>query len=314
MADALPSRLGAINQGTDTNALFKMVFTGEVYTAFSERNVMMDKHLIMHIDSGKSASFPVTGSFTAEYHVAGAELKGAAMNHNHRIINVDDMLIAQTFVADIDNLKNHYTVRSIYAEKLGEALATTVDKHLLQVGIRASRAEATIKGGFGGSKLVDADFITDTESLVAGLFDAARTLDEKNVPPNDRYAFLRPKEYYQLVQHTKLLNKDWGGVGRFSEAELPRVAGLSIVSTIHVPNINIPKDSVEAGTDNRYAVDAMKTVGLVMHKEAIGTVKLMDLDVQYEYQLWRQGFMLVARCAMGHDILRPECAVELAYA
>jgi hypothetical protein len=38
----------------------------------------------------------------------------------------------------------------------------------------------------------------------------------------------------------------------------------------------------------------------------------MDLAVETEYQVERQGTLMVARYAMGHDILRHEALVELA--
>jgi hypothetical protein len=55
MSNATASRLGAINGGSDKDALFLKVFAGEVLTAFSEKNVLMDKHMVRTISSGKSA-------------------------------------------------------------------------------------------------------------------------------------------------------------------------------------------------------------------------------------------------------------------
>jgi hypothetical protein len=55
MSNATPSRLGAINGGSDKDALFLKVFAGEVLTAFAEKNVMMDKHMVRTISNGKSA-------------------------------------------------------------------------------------------------------------------------------------------------------------------------------------------------------------------------------------------------------------------
>jgi hypothetical protein len=44
---------------------------------------------------------------------------------------------------------------------------------------------------------------------------------------------------------------------------------------------------------------------------AVGTVKLMDLAMEGDYETRRQGTFIVAKYAVGHDWLRPECAVEL---
>ena len=53
MANATPSRLGALNGGSDKDALFLKVFSGEVLTAFEQQTVMMDKHHVRTIANGK---------------------------------------------------------------------------------------------------------------------------------------------------------------------------------------------------------------------------------------------------------------------
>jgi hypothetical protein len=107
------------------------------------------------------------------------------------------------------------------------------------------------------------------------------------------------------------LNKDWGGAGAYADGKVLRIAGLTIVATNHLPSTNITTGT-QAGTATRYAVDARTTAALVMQKEAIGTVKLLDLAMESEYDIRRQGTLMVAKYAMGHGILRPECAIELA--
>jgi hypothetical protein len=56
---------------------------------------------------------------------------------------------------------------------------------------------------------------------------------------------------------------------------------------------------------------AMRVRALVMTQDAVATVKLMDLSVESEYQINRQGTLMVSKYAMGHNILRPACAVAL---
>ena len=56
---------------------------------------------------------------------------------------------------------------------------------------------------------------------------------------------------------------------------------------------------------------ANRVMGLVMTTDAVATVKLMDLSVESEYQINRQGTLVVSKYAMGHNVLRPACAVAL---
>ena len=66
------------------------------------------------------------------------------------------------------------------------------------------------------------------------------------------------------------------------------------------------------GTDSiNYTTEASLVRGLVMSKDAVATVKLMDLSVESEYQIQRQGTLIVAKYAKGHNILRPGMAVAL---
>ena len=60
------------------------------------------------------------------------------------------------------------------------------------------------------------------------------------------------------------------------------------------------------GTNNTYHGNFSTTVAVVFHKSAIGTVKLMDLGMESEYDIKKTRFLMVAKMALGHGILRPE--------
>ena len=134
MANATPSRLGLVNNtGTGYDDLFLKVWSGEVLTTFEQTNVMMDKHSVRSISSGKSAQFPVVGTNTTAYHTVGNEITGSAIKHNEKVITIDDLLISNVFIASIDEAKNHYDVRSTYSSECGMALANKIDQNLLDI-------------------------------------------------------------------------------------------------------------------------------------------------------------------------------------
>lgn len=305
MTNASPVRVGQINGAGDVEALFLKKFAGEVLTTFQTDTVFLDKHLVRTIEQGKSAQFPATGRFTAAYHTPGTFLTGTSTNHAERVITVDDLLVAQAFVAQIDELKNHYDVRAIYSSELGGVLARTFDANIARVGLLAARASATVTGGSGGAVITDANSGTVGANIASALFSAAQALDEKNVPENDRYAFLRPAQYYVLAQTTNVINRDWGGLGAYAEGAVLKVAGVHVVKTNQLPNTNITTGPTA------YQGNFTTTTMLVMNKMAVGTVKLLDLAMESEYEIQRQGTIMVAKYAMGHGILRPECAVEV---
>ena len=314
MSNATPTRLGQANNAGDAKALFLKVFAGEVLTAFKEATVTEGKFQERTIASGKSAQFPIIGKIGAEYHTPGSEILGLNVPQNERVITIDDLLISHAFIANIDEAMNHYDVRAPFSEQIGRALAYQMDKHKLQLALLAARGSSPVTGESGGGSVTSATMLSDTtgEALVAALFAAAQKLDENYIPEDDRWVYLNPQAYYLLAQNTKIMNRFWGGEGEYAGAKVLRVAGLNVVKTNHAPyGASVANGTVGAGTDNKYAVAATNTVGVVAHKAAIGTVKLMDLAMESEYDIRRQGTLMVAKYAMGHGILRPAAAVEL---
>lgn len=317
MTNVTASRLGVVNKATPANnaaasALFLKVFAGEVLTAFDEVNVMKDLHVSRSIASGKSASFPVTGKANAAYHTVGTPLLGTQqIAHNEVVINIDDVLIADTFIANIDEAKLHWDVRAEYSRLLGMALAKEFDTRTMRVGLLGARSAATVTGGNGGSALVSATSKTSGAALAAAIFDAAKAMDEKDVPENERVAIVAPAQYYNLVQETSVINRDWGGAGVYAEGTVLKVAGIQIVKSNNLPTTNV---AAVSGENNTYSGNFSTTAALVMQKSAIGTVKLMDLAVERtsgDFEVMYQGTLMAAKYAMGHGILRPECAVEI---
>ena len=322
MSNATASRLGLVNNsGTGYEALFLKVFSGEVLTAFSENNVFSDAlHTVRTISSGKSAQFPVTGTASAAYHTPGNLLTGGAILHNEKVINIDDLLIAQTFVANIDELMNHYDVRAIYASELGKALAKTYDQNVAKCIANASRASTTLTGGSGGTVLTLANGNTASsdvtgDELAAAIYDIAQAFDERDIPKTDRFVVLPPAEYYKLPESaTRTIDTDYnpGGNGSFASGRVQQIAGMPVIMSNNVPQSNV--GSNPSGSNNTYSGDDSKTIGLVFHKSAVGTVKLLDMTTEIsgnDYQVMYQGTLMVAKYALGHGTLRPEAAATI---
>ena len=347
--DTSPSRVGQINSAGDTDALFLKKFSGEILQTFEESNVFKALHTVRTIESGKSAQFPITGVASASYHTPGQNIADSGNNYlsdikkAEAVINIDKMLLASTFLANIDDVKNHYDIRSVYANELGKALAVRFDTALAKVFIGAARSSAIITGGNAGGRLdvANNDFsapdsvgtpaATTGADLVAAFFTAAQKLDENDVPSDGRFCVLRPSEYYKLITGadssnsfslTSAVNADIGGQGGLATGSIPQIAGISIFKSNHIPSTDLSSASgtnsgdadanndVFAATDG-YDADFRNSLGIVSHSAAVGTVKLLDLATESEYQIERQGTLFVAKYAMGHGILRPECAIEL---
>jgi hypothetical protein len=320
-------RAGSVDNGTDKDALFLQVFSGEVLSAFEEANVMRELHTVRTISEGKSASFPVTGVAGAAYLTAGEDIYNGTdhlskIKHSEKVITIDDLLVSSTFIADIDSLRNHFDLRSIYSNELGKALAKRFDLAVMKTLVAGAGASAATDQPAGISITGFGAFSAATgEKVVDAIVDIAQKLDENDIPDDgDRFAVLPPELYYLLISDASgniALNKDYGGVGSIAQGNVPMVAGIKIFKSNHVKEDddsakNNPFDDASGGTDaNGYNADLSTLRFIGGHKSCVGTVKLLDLATDMDYSVQRQGTLLVAKYAMGHNFLRQGACVKV---
>lgn len=306
------NRTGQADNAGDPDALFLTVWAGEVLNAFAERNVALSRSTVRTIPSGTTAQFPATWKAGAAYHTPGVELTGSLIPNNERLISIDDLLVSDVALDILDNAKAHADYRGEYTKQTGAALARAMDKNLQQVGLLAARAAATVAGGNGGTSITDADALTQTvagiDSLVGSIFDIAQNFDEKDVPADERFVFLKPQEFYNLISlATRPASRDYGAPtsGDFAAGTVQMIAGLQIVSTNNLPQSNITTGPAA------YQGDFSNVAALGWHRSAVGTVKLLDLATEMEYSVRHQAWLIVSKYAVGHGILRPEAAAEV---
>jgi len=311
MSNFTASRFGANNGASDKVELFLKVFGGEALAALYTKNKTMDKHLVRSIASGKSAQFPVSGKGTASYHVPGTELTGSAILHSERVISIDDKLIADRFIADIDEAMVHYEIRSIYTQDVGEALARKWDQNVLNTVVLAARSAATVTGESGGTVITAATAGTDATALRNAIYDAVEAMAIKNVDCSDEtWVYVRPSQYYLLIDDPKLFNRDYtsGANGGIDSGVVLRVAGVPLVMTNNLPGTDL---SADASFQTKYRGNFATTVAAVARKQAVGTVKLMEMSLEVERSVRHQGTLIVGGLAVGSGILRPEFAAEI---
>lgn len=322
MAASAIAQPGAVQNAGDATALFLKVFSGEVLQQFQTASATLGKTMERTISSGKSAQFPVMGRADSAYMTQGQNLieDGSYLQNpesNERVIVIDDLLVAPLLLTEVDELKNHYDVRQPYAQELGRALARTMDQQILRLVANAAQEadDGVITGISGGydpaAVIMDGTAGTDGILLLTWLRNVAQQFDEKDVPMEDRYAFLRPQEYHNLLNQGTdvqvVVDRDYGGQGSFAEAQLPMVSGIKIVKSNHTPGAG---DNITTGP-TKYRGNFNLTRGVAMHKSAIGTVKLRDISLEMEWKPEYQATFMVAKMLVGHDWLRAEACARI---
>jgi len=114
-------------------------------------------------------------------------------------------------------------------------------------------------------------------------------------------------------QHKTSPNPAWGSDQPLA-GESYRTTQYDTGSTNHAAwTTEVDNQGANAGARITSIISAVaqRVIGLVMTMDTVATVKLMDLSVESEYQINRQGTLMVSKYAMGHNVLRPATAVAL---
>lgn len=334
--DALSlSRPSALNSTGSPRALLLAKWSGEVLAAFIKKTSgVNDIILRMPIEGAGTVKFPAFGRISSGFHVAGNNIftdgEAGRFNHVQREIQLDDLLTASTAVDNIERLITGYEFRSEYMTAMGNELAVQYDTFALIQAFRAARTNITNSpnliptdmganggGGFVGSlDLTTGTTTTEGQVLLEALFTAKQTLDEKEVPSEDRYFFTSFANYNRLVLNRELIDVDRLGNnnqnGIFWNGTVAIGAGFRLVATNRLPTTNIVANPL--GANNTYTGNFTATVGIAFHKSAIGAIWLKPPGLEMEYDMQYKAWLLSADMCQGVGRRRYESAVELSTA
>lgn len=347
MADAVPSRVGQINAAGAVDALWLKVFGGEVLTAYEQAKKLKPLVRVRTIASGKSAQFPATFIANARYHTPGTEIVGQKIKHNEVVVTLDDMLIADAFVAQIDELKNHYDVRAPYATELGRSLALFEDRTIAQNIVAAARGAALFTGDGAGQSVTQANvsgtanFDTSGTDLISALNLAKQRMEEVDVPVDilGVNAVLRPAAWYLIANTDKNLNTQTGGQGAsIAHQSLRTVSDIQVYkSTAPLLGFDVTTYNATTNTNgvvadvsgnsfttgvpvglpmpndypSKYQYDLVNSRALVWCEPAVAYLQLLGLQMETTWDTRRQGTLMLAKMANGMGALRTKCAVEI---
>lgn len=341
--DQTLSQPGQHNNNGDSRDLFLQKFGGEVMTMFHDLHIAMQLTRVRTIKGGKSASFPLIGKNSAKYHTPGKLIETNQIGHAERIVTIDDIAISPVFIPEIQEAMLHYEVREQYSTECAEALAGLVDRNIFRMMAKAGYITSNAEAVAAGLKTLPDEPYTQNVMLAASgdendgaaLVDAlyrARTQFRKNNIRKQGNVVFGPDQIEALVNIAQgqtnaitWLNKDIAGsINPSMQASGPvaRIAGFNIWESTNLPDSDEsaglvsdpePLSDVEFGSGNasKYRGNYSNVIGLAFVEDAIATTKLMDLQVRHVEEPLRLGHNILGKLAVGHDILRPGCAVVI---
>lgn len=294
---------------TQRDLLLKL-FSGEVLATFETKTVIRPYIRSRSVSGQKSAQFPTIGKAAADYHQPGERIDGQKIAHGETTLVIDDMLISPVFVSNFEEALTHFETRGEYSRQMGDSLAQAYDRKGFATALKACYDGLQSKvPTHGAASRTPIGATWDVSAFVDSVYQAQAELDANDIPENDRVLFVPAYVYYDLIKDGRFLNKDFGNEGNGSQANasIVKVAGLPLVKTNNMARNHALNVEREGSVITDFNVDASTARGLILQRQALGALHLMDISTEAEYQVERQGTLMVSRMANGMGVLRPEC-------
>jgi hypothetical protein len=307
---------------SDDYTLFLKVYGGEVVKAYNKATLVSDKLMSRTIQFGKSATFPTISTEEAKVYTPGADLFGSggyesSMTNNEKVIAINQTLIATAFIDEVEEMMAHYDVRGPYAEQMGAALATAHDRWSIAAMLSDCTAGTAANGclqGTAGS--------WSAANCKAAIQNAAAYFDGQGVPKDGRYVLVTPAMFYTLMDEDDVISSDYNTTGDRGKVGSLWYMGFEILNSAIWDEFNDnptletdatdPLYKISLGRGDAYSNTAATDVeALAFHKGAAGTVVLKGFSSTIDWIPERQGHLLVAKAAIGVDVLRTTSIISL---
>ena len=219
-------------------------------------------------------------------------------------VNLDQHWEYSRLIEDIAVLQSNNSMRGVYTEDAGYALATVVDSALftktqLWQGGSASATWAKAKIGSDGST----DYTGSNEAAItdAAIRKLIQTLDDADIPMDNRYLVLPPVARNTLMGLARFTEQAFVGEGGSSNTirngRLGNVYGVEIYVTSACPT---------ATGDAR--------IGAIFHKDALILCEQQKPRVQTQYKQEYLADLLTADTVFGCNEFRDAAGIAIAVA
>jgi hypothetical protein len=328
-----PTRFGTdVANTADETGLFLKIAGGEVFAAFSETTLMLDKHYVREIQSGKSAQFPKTWKVSAAYHTAGQEMLGQDTSETERVISIDGLLVSHIGIYDLDEVMSHFDIRSRYTDELGKALARVLDENVMRAIILTARDSSTLGGGsnttspFPSGQVITSSAASVTLAATGAGDDWWKALrfmrtsaGADNVPDSEPLWVVVPYNTFDSIQYAQVgdtasnpfifrdTRNNMGPQGGLGVNASVTIDGITVLRSNLIPTSN---DVANSDIKAKYRANYTGVLGLGWGRDGVGTVKLIGMGLEQTRDVRRQEDFIVAKMAVGHGALRNELTWE----
>ena len=267
------------NMTTTTAANFiPEIWSDEVVATYKSNLVVANlvKGLNHNGKKGDTIHLPNPARNAASAKVANADVTAIVDTAADIAVSIDKHYEYSMYIEDIAELQALNSMRKFYTDDAGYALAKQVDSDLI--------ADMRTNGTGDIASITNWD-----TSILQGI----ETLNDNDVPMNDRSIIVSPSAYTALLATDRFTEQQFIGNGdAISTGKVGQIYGVDVFVS----------SNVGTGNDEK---------GILFQKDAIVLATQQDVRTQTQYKQEKLADLFTADCVYGTKVLRPASIVEM---
>lgn len=294
-------------------------YGGVVDSQFTKKSIMRKFVKVKPITGTDTAIVRRAGRTELQALTPGVRPEAAQTQFGKTGVTVDTVILARDNRSMLNEFQTDFDARGELGRDHGKELAKFFDEAFLIQAIKGASldAPANLNNAIGAGKarnLAAANDELDPDKLYAKIADIITEMQEEDIDTEECVIFVRPTQYDVLLNHDKLVDRDFSlSNGDFADGKFKTVKGSVVQMTARIPTGVITGHKL-SNDDNGNAYDLSaaeaRATAVIMHPMSLiaGETIPMTSDVFFskvERQWFIDSFM-----AFGVNNRRPDvCGV-----
>lgn len=294
-------------------------YGGVVDSQFAKKSIMRKFVPVKSIKGTDTAIVRRVGKTELQALTPGVRPAASATSFGKAGVTVDTVVLARDNRSMLNEFQTDFNARGELGRDHGKELAKFFDEAFLIQAIKGAglAAPSGLNNAMGAGKARDlsaANDELDPDKLYASIAEILTEMEEEDIDTEECVIFVRPTQYDVLLNHDKLVDRDFSmDNGDFADGKFKTVKGSVVQKTARIPTAAITGHKL-SNTDNGNAYDLTaaeaKATAVIMHPMSLlaGETIPMTSDVFFskvERQWFIDSFM-----AFGVSNRRPDvCGV-----
>lgn len=301
-----------IQSNVNTAGFIPEVWSDEIIAAYKKNLVAANliKKMSMKGKKGDVVHFPAPARGNASAKSANSQVTLIAESGTEKTITINRHFEYSRLIEDFAEVQALSSLRRFYTDDAGYSLATRIDTDLLDLAaaVQGSTAYSTAVIGGNGSTVFDPAANTNTGNatafLDAGLRRVIQTLDDNDVPMDNRFLIIPPVARNVMMGLSRFTEQSFtgeaAGANTIRNGQIGDVYGVKVYVSTNCPTFATTSTA-----------DVNPRICLMAHPEFAVLVEQLGVRVQTQYKQEYLGTLLTADTLYGVGELRDTSAVAI---